>query len=315
MDSKVDNSRYSNNYSRVQSNNRSEINDTDDSDTRQKLIDIIDNTKVNIVNNNIEEAHDILLSTLKEVVDNENNSNNNAYFYLFEPCYYLLGECCIRMGKIKKAQDFLFSAFSNSLKNNKNDNTNIDDINEYKILRHRAFSKLFEYQSNFEKAIEELNVGIILECKLKGPESVLIVSLYYELGSLFLLQKKGKQAVRVFSKIIMIWFEHINSLITNYKENARAKYLEDEEKAAMKEATYTLHNIKKQLNKKRLFQDEHIKRKLLTILYFCQICIEGKDSDNYELLAEEFEDNLNMYTDDKEIIEDLNSKLNIFINN
>ena len=64
------------------------------------------------------------------------------------PVYYLIGECYIKMDKVKKAKDFLIAAYWSSLKSTSKDNKENNNILEEdeitSLYRHRAFCLLFK---------------------------------------------------------------------------------------------------------------------------------------------------------------------------
>lgn len=58
------------------------------------------------------------------------------------------------------------------------------------------------------KAIDELSSAIYLESIIHGPESINLVSAYYEMGILFLEKANHgshNSATRFFEKIVQIW--------------------------------------------------------------------------------------------------------------
>ena len=63
------------------------------------------------------------------------------------PVYYLVGECYIKMQKLKKAKDFLIAAYWSALKSNSNqkESSAVTDEDEIALLyRHKAFCLLFK---------------------------------------------------------------------------------------------------------------------------------------------------------------------------
>lgn len=67
------------------------------------------------------------------------------------PVYYLIGECYIKMQKLKKAKDFLIAAYWSALKSNSNqkENTQAPEDDQIALLyRHKAFCLLFKAEVN-----------------------------------------------------------------------------------------------------------------------------------------------------------------------
>jgi len=190
-----------------------------------KLKESVDEARRHLVENNPMLAFNILFDSLKKANDKQTKDNEaDSVDTNFLPAYYLLGECNIKMGKLKQAQDFLIAAYWNSLKSNKGKAEGDKDENggeyqeEYQALRHKAFAKLFEAQKDYNKAIDDLSSAIYLDSIKHGPESPLLSACYFDLGRLFLIKKDKNahyEASRFYEQIINIWYNSMKRLVRN----------------------------------------------------------------------------------------------------
>jgi hypothetical protein len=118
------------------------------------------------------------------------------------PAFFVLAEAniCIGGSRLKKAENFLVSAFWNLLKSTSDENEKKGDdgsVTEKDIERYRAglektFGRFFLAQNSpdaHSQALEHLTKGIYLECMEHGPESYYMCSSYYYMGELF--KKEG----------------------------------------------------------------------------------------------------------------------------
>lgn len=90
---------------------------------------------------------------LLEIVIKKNSKRNSTITtekqidHALAPVYYLIGECYIRMQKLKKAKDFLIAAYWNALKSSagQKENSQAEEEDDIALLyRHRAFCLLFK---------------------------------------------------------------------------------------------------------------------------------------------------------------------------
>lgn len=138
------------------------------------------------------------------------------------PAFYALATAniCIGGSRLKKAENFLVSAFWNLLKSTQEENEKRSDddvLSEKEIERlkaglHKTFGRFFLAQNtpeSFNNAIEHLTKGIYLECIEHGPESYRMCSSYYYMGELFKKENENQQAKAFFQKIIQIWRKFI----------------------------------------------------------------------------------------------------------
>ena len=136
--------------------------------------------------------------------------------------------------KLKRAENFLVSAYWNLLKFNSDENEkggsgnsgNEDalvtkqEIETYTADLHKTFGRLFlaQYASDphnpnakktLDQASDELTKGIYKECKEFGPESYHVCSSYFYLGELFRAYGNTSNARAFYQKIIQIWRKFI----------------------------------------------------------------------------------------------------------
>lgn len=96
----------------------------------------------------LEEAAGLLEVVVKKFSKHNGNDADRKMDNSILPVYYLIGECYIKMAKVKKAKDFLIAAYWSSLKSTANDNKENAAVLEEDALtslyRHRAFCLLFK---------------------------------------------------------------------------------------------------------------------------------------------------------------------------
>lgn len=136
------------------------------------------------------------------------------------PAFFLLAEAqiCLNPPRLKKAENFLVSAYWNLLKSTSDESekradddlVSEKDISRFKAGLHKTFGRFFLAQNTpdaFKQACEHLTKGIYLESMEFGPESYRMCSAYYYMGDLF--RKNGEnpnpKAKAFFSKIVQIW--------------------------------------------------------------------------------------------------------------
>lgn len=176
----------------------------------------IEEARIKLVNGQADEAFKMVFRTFKkasEVKKGEGQSEESKDDKVFQPAYFILGECCIETDDLTKAQDFLVAAFWTTVKKGeKQANQGNQEISEedliIKALRHRAFAKLFTKQNALEKAKDELAQAIYLNSRMHSPESTHLVKMYFDLAQIFLNQEDPsvEAALRYFKKILDIWF-------------------------------------------------------------------------------------------------------------
>jgi tetratricopeptide (TPR) repeat protein len=138
------------------------------------------------------------------------------------PAFFALATAniCIGGTKLKKAENFLVSAFWNLLKSTSDESEKRSDeesvsqeeIDRFKAGLHKTFGRFFLAQSTpeaFNNALEHLTKGIYLECIEFGPENYRMCSSYYYMGELFKKENEREKAKAFFSKIIQIWRKFI----------------------------------------------------------------------------------------------------------
>lgn len=114
------------------------------------------------------------------------------------PAFFVLATAniCIGGSRLKKAENFLVSAFWNLLKSTSDESekradddlVSEADIESFKAGLHKTFGRFFLAQNTpdaYGQALEHLTKGIYLECVEHGPESFKMCSSYYYMGELF----------------------------------------------------------------------------------------------------------------------------------
>jgi TolA-binding protein len=120
---------------------------------------------------------------------------------------------CLGGARLKKAENFLVSAFWNLLKSTSDDTekradddlVSAQDIERFKAGLHKTFGRFFLAQDkpdSYKQALEHLTKGIYLECIEFGPESYRMGSSYFYMGELFKKQGEIDKCKAFFSKII-----------------------------------------------------------------------------------------------------------------
>lgn len=138
------------------------------------------------------------------------------------PAFFVLATAniCIGGSRLKKAENFLVSAFWNLLKStsdesekrSEDDLVSEQDIERFRAGLHKTFGRFFLAQNTpeaFNNAIEHMTKGIYLECIEHGPESYRMCSSYYYMGELFKKENELQKAKAFFGKIITIWRKFI----------------------------------------------------------------------------------------------------------
>jgi tetratricopeptide (TPR) repeat protein len=138
------------------------------------------------------------------------------------PAFFVLATAniCIGGARLKKAENFLVSAFWNLLKSTSDESekrsdddlVSAQDIERFKAGLHKTFGRFFLAQNapdSYTQALEHLTKGIYLECVEFGPESYFMGSSYYYMGELFKKEGEIQKAKAFFSKIIQIWHKFI----------------------------------------------------------------------------------------------------------
>ena len=109
-------SHQSNSHATYQGDHQDNMEKEDErTDYVQKLKESVDEARRHLVENNPMLAFNILFDSLKKANEklSKDNEGDSVDVKLL-PAYYLLGECNIKMGKLKQAQDFLIAAYWNS---------------------------------------------------------------------------------------------------------------------------------------------------------------------------------------------------------
>lgn len=185
--------------------------------------DAVDTARRLIIQTRVEEANRLVYDRMNDTIKNKIFGENSIELL---PAYFVLAEANICMGpsRLKKAEEFLISAYWNLLKytsdeGEKGENKGVDDpmvtkdeIERYKACLNKTFGRLFLAQNRpgaSQQALEKLSMGVYLECKFYGPESYFLCSSYYYMGEYFKKEGQIAKAKSFFQKIIQIWRKFI----------------------------------------------------------------------------------------------------------
>lgn len=181
----------------------------DEDEDSESLRKIIQAANLMIIEKNFEQGFESLYTNLKAMQQKEKDSKWDVESQeVMLKGYYLLGFCCIKLGKIKKAKDILISAYWKSLKikeKNKDDAESAleDDLT---IIRLKAFASLFESEKKLDKTVNEYCQCLYSLASRYGPAHIKCLSLYYSIGCVFLkLHNRRVEAARFLTKFVNIW--------------------------------------------------------------------------------------------------------------
>ncbi|KAI8621217.1 hypothetical protein BC830DRAFT_1095244 [Chytriomyces sp. MP71] len=114
------------------------------------------------------------------------------------PSYLLLGEASIGLKQFAQAEDYLSLAKWAVLKA-------VDCENKIRSQMHRNFGLLYASQGNYQEALNQLAQDIYYSAVDKGPENILVLGGYFQLGNVLHKQGKLDQVTTVFDKVVAIW--------------------------------------------------------------------------------------------------------------
>lgn len=203
----------------------------DDEEESENLRQIIQKANLMIIEKEYEEGFDSLYTNLKAMQqkDKESKWDVESLEVLLKG-YYLLGFCCIKLGKIKKAKDILISAYWKSLKikekNKGDDEAHSED--DLTIIRLKAFASLFESEKKLDKTINEYCQCLYSLATRYGPSHIKCLSLYYSIGRVFLkIKARQTEATRFLTKFVNIWADIVVlGLLGNTIESVLGGFLE-----------------------------------------------------------------------------------------
>eukprot|EP00961_Rhodomonas_salina_P233503 3156037-Rhodomonas_salina.1 len=122
------------------------------------------------------------------------------------PCYLLLAEANLGLGRHKQAEEYLSLANWSILKNP-------DCSNRTKSQLYRNFGKLYASQGKHEEALRQLANDVYFSSLQVGPEHIETAGGYYYLATVFYLQRQLDCALAMCDKVVEIWFKHVSALI------------------------------------------------------------------------------------------------------
>jgi hypothetical protein len=185
----------------------------EDEEESENLKKIIQKANLMIIEKQYDQGFNSLYANLKTMQqkDKESKWDVESLEVLLKG-YYLLGFCCIKLGKIKKAKDILISAYWKSLKikekNKGEEESNFED--DLTIIRLKAFASLFESEKKLDKTINEYCQCLYSLASQFGPSHIKCLSLYYLIGCVFLKMKNRQiEAGRFLTRFVNIWADII----------------------------------------------------------------------------------------------------------
>ncbi|KAJ3024541.1 UNVERIFIED_CONTAM: Zinc finger MYND domain-containing protein 12 [Siphonaria sp. JEL0065] len=114
------------------------------------------------------------------------------------PSYLLLGEASIGLKQYPQAEDYLSLAKWAILKAP-------DCEHRIRSQMHRNFGLLYASQGEYGEALAQLAQDIYYASLEKGPENILVLGGFFQLGNVFHKQGKLEQVTTVFDKVVSIW--------------------------------------------------------------------------------------------------------------
>ncbi|KAM3145676.1 hypothetical protein pb186bvf_002222 [Paramecium bursaria] len=186
----------------------------------------------------------------KALVDYKEDLGGESSVLLL-PGYFVAAESQIHEQQLKKAENFLVAAYWNHVRYNKpkdktleEDNKQQDDITDdqntaYGGQLHKIFSKLHMAQKDYNKAIDELKLGIFIDSVKYGPEHVITGLNYYYMGTIFQHKKLLSEAESFYGKTSEIWYRFLKQY---YKNPGRYQDSRPDE-VTVKEASQILNKI------------------------------------------------------------------------
>lgn len=185
----------------------------EDEEESENLKKIIQKANLMIIEKQFDKGFNSLYTNLKAMQQKDKESKwDVGSLEVLLKGYYLLGFCCIKLGKIKKAKDILISAYWKSLKikekNNGEEESNMED--DLTIIRLKAFASLFESEKKLDKTIHEYCQCLYQLASQYGPAHIKCLSLYYSIGCVFLKMKnKQIEAERFLTRFVNTWADII----------------------------------------------------------------------------------------------------------
>ncbi|KAJ3119670.1 Zinc finger MYND domain-containing protein 12 [Physocladia obscura] len=107
------------------------------------------------------------------------------------PSYLLLGEASIGLKQYTAAEDYLSLAKWAVLKA-------VNCENKIRSQMHRNFGLLYASRGEYSDALSQLALD-------KGPENILVLGGFFQLGNVFHKQGRLEQVTTVFDKVVSIW--------------------------------------------------------------------------------------------------------------
>lgn len=183
-----------------------------------QIEEIINKARQLIVERHYEDGYDLLFNNLKSMQQkNKESKSDSQTLGKILKGYYLLGLCCIKLGKIKKAKDILISAYWKSLKMKEKSSESVSASDDLTIVRLKAFASLFESEGKYGKTLHEYSQCLYALASVFGPFHIKCLSLYFSIGMVFLRDRErdaSQEAANFISKYVDAWFDIVLAGIT-----------------------------------------------------------------------------------------------------
>jgi len=198
------------------------------------------------------------------------------------PSYLILGEACIGLGRLSQAEEYLSQAQWTVMKTP-------ECKNDIKSRLHRNLGMLYATQENYDDALKHLAEDIYHASCAFGTDDIRTSGGYFHMANIFHKQNKLDVAFSLFTKLIGIWFNHLEVLVqqrtrkpTPPKGIGPAQFItaDDEfdilDEAQGAEAVHILHSIL-QIREKQSSSTPTIMSKIYFTLALLYVVLENYD--------------------------------------
>ena len=138
------------------------------------------------------------------------------------PIYFLLADANLKLGRQKKAEEFLVSAKWNLLKHQPSSTEAAAEggsegsvpqsvLSNLQSRLHKSFGTLFTELGRYDEALKEITENIYLESVAKGPEHYSLCKSYFIMGKIFELQGKLMETEACYMQVPIIWRKYLDA--------------------------------------------------------------------------------------------------------
>ena len=184
---------------------------------RKRQGDSLEEARLYIIQDNPTQAVEVAFRTLQSsaTVFGENSIE-------LMPIYFLLADANLKLGRQKKAEEFLVSAKWNLLKHQPSSTEAAAEggsegavpqtvLSNLQSRLHKSFGTLFTELGRYDEALKEITENIYLESLAKGPEHYSLCKSYFIIGRIFQLKERMLQAEACFMQVPMIWRKYLDA--------------------------------------------------------------------------------------------------------